>query len=72
MTATNAVGEGGLSGERSATPVGPADTTAPSKPSSMTVLVAGTNQMAIDWAASTDNVGVTGTRSTAAECSSAR
>jgi chitodextrinase len=60
VTATNAVGEGGLSSERSATPIAPADTTAPSKPSNMNVLVVGTNQIGIDWAASTDNVGVTG------------
>jgi hypothetical protein len=60
VSATNAVGEGPQSDERSATPNVPADATAPSKPSGINLLVAGTNQIAIDWSASTDNVGVTG------------
>jgi chitodextrinase len=60
VSAVNAVGEGPQSGERSATPAAPADTTAPSRPSGMNTLVTGTNQLAVDWSASTDNVGVTG------------
>ena len=56
----NAVGEGALSNELSATPVAPPDTTAPSKPGGMDQLIAGTNQQVIAWNASTDNVGVTG------------
>ena len=60
VSATNAVGDGPQSNERSAIPVVPPDATAPSKPSGINLLVAGTNQLAIDWSASTDNVGVKG------------
>jgi fibronectin type 3 domain-containing protein len=59
VAARNAVGEGAQSNERSATPAAPADTTAPSKPGGMDVLVAGSSQLVIDWNPSTDNVGVT-------------
>ena len=60
VAAVNAVGESARSNERSATPTAPSDTTAPSKPSGIDDLVVGTNQLAIDWSPSTDNVGVTG------------
>ena len=59
VSAVNARGEGALSNEQSATPRVP-DTTAPAKPANLRLVVAGTNQLALDWAASTDNVGVTG------------
>ena len=59
VAAVNSVGEGARSNERSATPAVP-DGTAPSKPSSLKLAVAGTTQLALDWAPSTDAVGVTG------------
>jgi fibronectin type 3 domain-containing protein len=59
VTAVNGVGESARSGELSATPVAP-DSTPPSKPASLKVLLTGTAQIALDWPASTDNVGVTG------------
>ena len=61
VSAVNAMGEGGLSNELSATPV-QTDGTAPSTPASVKALVAGTSQVALNWTASTDNVGVTGYR----------
>jgi hypothetical protein len=57
----NALGEGVLSNELSATPVAP-DLTPPSTPSSVKVLVSGTSQLALNWVAATDNVGVAGYR----------
>jgi hypothetical protein len=60
VSARNAVGEGPTSNEAFATPAAPADTTAPSKPTGVNKLSGGTNQMAIGWNASTDNVGVAG------------
>ncbi len=57
--AVNALGEGAHSNERSATPRAP-DATAPSQPTSLKLLVAGTHQLALDWAPSTDDVGVSG------------
>jgi fibronectin type 3 domain-containing protein len=56
ITAVNSAGEGNRSNELSAT----LDGTAPSKPASLKLVVAGTNQLALDWPASTDNVGVSG------------
>ncbi len=61
VTALNAVGESGLSGERSATPFA-ADATPPSKPANLTSPVVGTSQVALDWQDSTDNIAVTGYR----------
>ncbi len=61
VSAFSVVGEGGLSNELSATPVGP-DKTPPSKPASLKALVSGTSQIALDWADSTDNLGVAGYR----------
>ena len=61
VAAINAMGEGSRSAPLSATPHAP-DTTLPSKPSSVKALVSGTTQVALDWAASTDNVGVVGYR----------
>src|SRR5581483_1647659 len=40
----------------------PADTTAPSAPTSLTALAANSTQIDLNWTASTDNVGVTGYR----------
>jgi fibronectin type 3 domain-containing protein len=59
VAAVNSVGEGAQSNERSATPAVP-DGSAPTKPSSLKLAVAGTTQLALDWAPSTDAVGVTG------------
>jgi fibronectin type 3 domain-containing protein len=59
VSALNPVGESARSNELSATPRIP-DPTPPSKPASLKLVVAGTNQLALDWPASTDNVGVTG------------
>ena len=61
VSAVNSVGEGGLSNELSATPTSP-DTTPPSKPGSLKSLIAGTSQLVLDWAPSTDSVGVAGYR----------
>jgi fibronectin type 3 domain-containing protein len=61
VSAVNAAGEGGRSNELSATPFVP-DTTAPTAPSTLTLAVSGTNQLALDWRPSTDNVGVAGYR----------
>ena len=57
----NSLGEGTPSNERSARPT-TRDTTAPSKPANLKVVVEGTNQLALDWSPSTDNVGVTAYR----------
>jgi fibronectin type 3 domain-containing protein len=59
VSAVNAAGESARSGELSATPP-VKDTTAPSRPGSPKIPVAGTTQVALSWTASTDNVGVTG------------
>jgi fibronectin type 3 domain-containing protein len=56
VSATNAVGDGARSNELTATP----DATPPSQPTSLKLAVAGTNQLALDWRASTDNVRVSG------------
>jgi hypothetical protein len=56
VAALNSVGEGPRSGELSATP----DGTPPSKPAGLKLAAAGTNQLALDWSPSTDNVGVVG------------
>ena len=61
MTATNAVGTGAASNALFATPFLP-DTLPPSKPASLIARLVGTSQIALDWPASTDNVGVTGYR----------
>ena len=61
VSAVNALGEGNLSNELAATPVAP-DVTPPSKPLSLQALLAGTSQLALNWAAATDDVGVTGYR----------
>jgi serine protease AprX len=58
VSAVNTAGEGARSNERSATPFAP-DTTPPATPARPTLPVAGTNQLALDWAPATDNVGVT-------------
>jgi chitodextrinase len=58
LSALNAIGESPLSNERFATPVAP-DTTPPSVPGNLTAPETGTSQIALDWATSTDNVGVT-------------
>jgi fibronectin type 3 domain-containing protein len=60
VSAVNSVGEGPRSGERSATTPATGDSIAPSTPYNMTTLLTGTTQVVIDWANSTDNVGVTG------------
>jgi len=62
VSAVNGLGEGGLSNELSATPLAPPDVTPPSKPLSLQSLLAGTSQLALNWAAATDNIGVTGYR----------
>src|SRR5205085_482445 len=49
VSAVNAIGEGALSNEQSATPHVP-DTTPPSKPTGLKLAVAGANQLALDWA----------------------
>ncbi len=49
------------SGAAGATPVAPPDTSAPSVPSGLSA-TAGTNQVALSWTASSDNVAVTGYR----------
>jgi fibronectin type 3 domain-containing protein len=54
VSAVNSRGEGARSNELSATP----DATPPAKPAGVKLVVAGTNQLALDWEASTDNVGV--------------
>ena len=41
-------------------PSGPPDTTPPSAPSALSAVAAGSSQINLSWAASTDNVGVTG------------
>jgi hypothetical protein len=56
VRAFNNLGEGPLSGELSATP----DGIPPSKPAGLKLVAAGTNQLGLDWSASTDNVGVSG------------
>jgi fibronectin type 3 domain-containing protein len=61
VAALTAGGEGAVSNELSATPAVP-DAVAPSKPSSLKLVIAGTNQLALDWPASLDNVGVVGYR----------
>ena len=61
LSAVNATGEGALSNELSATPI-QTDGTAPSTPASVKALVVGTSQAALNWTASTDNVGVTAYR----------
>ena len=58
VIATNAVGEGTRSNELSAR----ADTAAPSTPAAPKLVIAGTAQLALDWAPSTDNMGVSGYR----------
>ena len=60
VTAVNAMGEGSMSNELSATASVGADTTPPSTPSNVTTPLAGTSQVVVVWTASTDNVGVTG------------
>ena len=59
MTAANAVGEGPRSNELPVTLVA-LDSTPPSSPGNLRVAATGTSQLALEWAASTDNVGVTG------------
>ena len=61
VTAVNSVGEGPRSLELSATPAVP-DSTPPSRPSDLQSPVSGTNQIALAWQRSTDNVGVSGYR----------
>jgi fibronectin type 3 domain-containing protein len=61
VSAANSRGEGARSGERSAS-IAVQDGTPPTAPASLKSLVAGTNQVALDWAPSSDNVGVTGYR----------
>jgi cellulose 1,4-beta-cellobiosidase len=61
LSAVNTTGEGALSNELFATPV-QTDGTAPSTPASVKALILGTSQAALNWTASTDNVGVTGYR----------
>jgi fibronectin type 3 domain-containing protein len=57
VRAVNSRGEGARSTERSATrPF--SDPTPPTVPGGLKLVVAGTNQLALDWAPSTDNVGV--------------
>ena len=60
LTAVNAMGEGLMSNELSATPSGGGDTTPPSTPTNLTAPLVGSSQAVLDWTASTDNVGVTG------------
>ncbi|MFL6034592.1 MAG: fibronectin type III domain-containing protein, partial [Gaiellaceae bacterium] len=62
VTALNAMGEGSMSNELSATPTLGADTAAPSTPTNVTAPLVGTSQVVVGWTASTDNVGVTGYR----------
>jgi fibronectin type 3 domain-containing protein len=59
VSALNSVGEGPRSNKLSATPQ-LADAMSPSKPASLKLAVAGTNQLSLEWPASTDNVGVVG------------
>jgi len=59
-TALNAMGEGAMSNELSATPSAGADTTPPSTPGNVSALLVGTSQVVVGWTASTDNIGVTG------------
>jgi fibronectin type 3 domain-containing protein len=59
VTAANAVGEGPRSNELPVTLVA-LDSTPPSSPGNLRVAATGTSQLALEWAASTDNVGVTG------------
>jgi hypothetical protein len=59
VTAVNAVGEGPRSNELSVTLVAP-DSTLPSAPGNLRVAATGTSQLVLEWAPSTDNVGVTG------------
>ena len=58
VSAVNASGESARSIERSATPHA-SDTTPPSTPSGLKVLLTGTTQIALGWNPSTDNTGVT-------------
>jgi fibronectin type 3 domain-containing protein len=59
VSAFNPRGESARSAERSAAIPNP-DAIAPTAPGSPKMVVAGTNQLALDWSPSTDNVGVTG------------
>jgi fibronectin type 3 domain-containing protein len=61
VSAVNSRGESARSTERSATIPNP-DAIAPTAPTSLKLVVAGTNQLALDWAPSSDNLGVTGYR----------
>jgi chitodextrinase len=59
VTAYDAAGNSSAATSLSVTtPSAPADTTAPKTPSNPKALVLGTTQVALSWAASTDNVGV--------------
>jgi fibronectin type 3 domain-containing protein len=60
VSAVNSVGESGRSNERSATTASSGDAIAPTTPTNMTTLLSGPTQVVIDWASSSDNVGVTG------------
>ncbi len=61
VRAVDSLGEGARSNERSAK-VAIQDPKPPTTPSSLKLVVAGTNQFALDWSASTDSVGVIGYR----------
>jgi len=58
VRATNASGDSGYTNVSSATTL--PDTTPPTAPSNLTAIAASSTQINLSWAASTDNVGVTG------------
>ncbi len=62
VAASNSYGTGPDSNEKSAVPVSPLDTTAPSVPADLAATAVSSTQIDLTWSSSTDNVGVTGYR----------